>query len=136
LNEAAHVDETWPASEDLDLLRRRMAQSIEQIGRGRHAAGDRTLRQVICSLARRRDWQHAIEGALTLAAALLNRGRPKEARALLNDAKQYASAASRVDVFVDVAVLAAAASIDMGRLDEGEAMLHASLAAARSRGDA
>jgi hypothetical protein len=98
--------------------------------RGRHAAGDRTLRQVGASLARRHDWDHATEARLALATSLVRRGRPPDALAVLVDAREAAVHGARNDLLNRVAVLTGIALVDDGRLDEAEAVLSAVSASA------
>ena len=76
------------AGQPARLRRRRRVASPGDRGAGaapagRHAPGDRELRQAIGGLARRGDWEGASQGSLALAASLLKRGRPREAVAVL-----------------------------------------------------
>ena len=93
---------------------------------------DRLLRGVIGGLARRHDWPHALDGAIALAGSLLKRGRPQDARAVLADAKDYATRAGQDAGVIDVAIFTGLAWIDLARLDEAEGVLQAALAASRS----
>jgi DNA-binding NtrC family response regulator len=112
-----------------------MDAAIADLGRGRHAPGDRGLRFSVAGLARRNDWSHSVRGALALASSLLQRGRPRDAQDVLADAKEYAVNAGHQSSLMEVAVLAGVAWTDLARLDEAESVLHAALAAARSGGD-
>ena len=125
----------WPAPSDVAAHRKRLADALDLLARGRHAPAERGLRAVIGSLARRHDWHHAVRGELALAAALLRRGKARDARQVLVDARAFASQAGNDPLFLEIGVLAGYARLDEGRLDEAETMLRATLAAARA-GDA
>ena len=132
---AAPAARMWPAPSDVAAHRKRLADALDLLARGRHAPAERGLRAVIGSLARRHDWHHAVRGALALAAALLRRGKARDARQVLVDARAFASQAGNDPLFLEIGVLAGHARLDEGRLDEAETMLRATLAAARA-GDA
>jgi DNA-binding NtrC family response regulator len=123
---------TWPHPGELTALRRRLTAGIVDLDRGRHAIGGRTVRACVAALARRSDWPHATTGALALARSLLRRGHPDEAQAVLSDAARYASEHRDRIGAVDVAILAGIASTDLGRLDQGECVLRAAVAAAEA----
>jgi DNA-binding NtrC family response regulator len=125
----------WPAPGELAALRRRMDGAVRQLKQGRHEPGLRQLRQAIGGLARRDDWTEAADGAVILSSSLLRRGRVGEAQAALDQARQFASRASRAATLIDVAVLRGEASIDLARLDEAEAVLTAARSAALAAGD-
>jgi DNA-binding NtrC family response regulator len=80
----------WPAPGELAALRQRMDAALPILARGCWAKADRELRQTIGRLARRHDWTPAAIGAMKLAGALVERGRPRDAQALLDDAREYA----------------------------------------------
>ena len=126
----------WPAPGELAILRKRLQAAIALATQGRHAAGDRALRQVGASLARRHDWEHATEASLALAMSLVRRGRPREAHVILVDARDAAIHVSQNDVLNRIAVLTGVALLDDGRLDEAEAVLSAVVAAANGLEDA
>jgi hypothetical protein len=126
---------SWPAPGELAALKSRMESAIALVKGGRHAPGERALRAVLASLARRRDWHTAVTAALALAQALLRRGRPRDAQQVLGEATDYARNAGLDGSMVDVAVLSGTAWTDRGRLDEAESVLSASLTAAVSGGD-
>ena len=132
---AAPPARIWPAPSDVAAHRKRLADALDLLARGRHAPAERGLRAVIGSLARRHDWHHAVRGELALAAALLRRGKACGARQVLVDARAFASQAGNDPLFLEIGVLAGHARLDEGRLDEAETMLRATLAAARA-GDA
>jgi DNA-binding NtrC family response regulator/tetratricopeptide (TPR) repeat protein len=125
----------WPAPGELTALRRRTVSAVDLLKQGRHAPGERQLRQAVAGLARRDDWSHAGEGAIALASALLARGQPRSAQAVLDDAREYATRAGSEIALIDVAVLAAHAWIDLARLDEAESAAGAAVAAARGIND-
>ncbi len=126
----------WPAPGEIAALRRRMDGAMRQLETGRHAPGDRELRQAIGSLARRDDWTSARRGALALAASLLKRGRARDAQSTIEEARGHSvRAGGEESALVDVATLAGVAWTDLARLDEAESVLAAALAAARSHAD-
>jgi DNA-binding NtrC family response regulator/tetratricopeptide (TPR) repeat protein len=102
---------------------------------GRHAPGIRHLRQAVGSLARRAGWSDAAEGALALGSALLRRGRVRGAQSVLDEAQSYAARAGADRLLIEIATLCGEAWVDLARLDEGERVLAAALAAARAAGD-
>jgi DNA-binding NtrC family response regulator/tetratricopeptide (TPR) repeat protein len=126
---------TWPAPGELAALRRRVEAARAQLANGRHAPGIRHLRQAVGSLARRAGWSDAAEGALALGSALLRRGRVRDAQSVLEEAEGYASRAGADRLLVDIATLCGDGWVDLARLDEGERVLAAALAAARAAGD-
>jgi len=129
------TDAVWPAPRELAALRRRMDAALLLIRAGRHAPGIRQLRHAIGGLARRSAWSDAADGALTLASALLRRGRPRDAGAALAEARDYGGRAGRESVLIDAATLSGEAWIDLARLDEAEAVLAAGTTTARALGD-
>jgi DNA-binding NtrC family response regulator len=120
----------WPAPGELAMLRKRLQAAIALEGHGRHAAGDRTLRQVGASFARRHDWEQATEAGLALATSLVRRGRSREALGVLVDARDMAVHLDRSELSTRVAVLTGTALVDDSRLDEAEAVLSAASASA------
>ena len=80
-------------------------------------------------LARRGDWVAASDAALALAGSLLKRGRPRDAKAVLDGARPSCQRASHDDPSVALATLAGVAWTDLGRLDEAERVLSAAAAA-------
>jgi tetratricopeptide (TPR) repeat protein len=133
--ESSPVVCTWPAPGELAALRRRVEAARSQLECGRHAPGIRHLRQAIGGLARRAGWSDAAEGALALGSALLRRGRVRDAQSVLDEAQGYAARAGADRLLVDIATLCGEAWVDLARLDEGERVLAAALAAARAAGD-
>jgi DNA-binding NtrC family response regulator len=122
---------TWPAPGELAALRRRMDLALKDLHEGRHARGIRQLRQSIGGLARRDDWASAGRGAVALASTLLRRGRPREALAAIEQARQFAIRSDVDGTLVAIAVLAGEAWMDLARLDEAESVLGAAVSAAR-----
>ena len=135
---AAPQERQWRASGDLAVLRRRMAAAVGLIDAGRHAPGIRDLRRTVGALARRNLWSHARDGALALGAGLLKRGRPRDAQAALDAARQYCNRMGQeagLTGMIDVAAMYSDAWIDLARLDEAEACASSAVAAARAAGD-
>ena len=126
---------TWPAPGELAALRRRALLGAELVDRGRHAPGERLLRQTAASLARRSDWRHASQAALALGGSISRRGRSRDAQTVLSTAREYASRAGNQEALIDVAIRTGHVSIDLARVEEAETMLGAAVAAARAMSD-
>jgi DNA-binding NtrC family response regulator len=126
----------WPVAGELDVLRKRFEAAVALTSRGRHAAGDRALRQLTASLTRRHDWQRAGEAGFILATSLVKRGQPRDARAVLEQAREAAVHAGQHNWLNRIAVLTGVALIEEGRLDEAEAVLSAAVSAAIGLEDA
>jgi transcriptional regulator with GAF, ATPase, and Fis domain len=124
----------WPAPGELVALGRRIDAARRLLESGRHAPGERMLRQALGALVRRGAWAHAVEGALTLAGAMLKRGRARRAAEALDEAREYGSRAGNEEALARAAILAGCAWTDLTRLDEADSVLAAALAAARARG--
>jgi DNA-binding NtrC family response regulator len=122
----------WPAPGELAALRRRAATATALIDSGRCAPGVRGLRQTMSAFARRAAWTDASRTALTLGAALLERGRPREAQRVLTDAGEWVTRDGNPEALVDVAILTGTAWIDLARLDEAERVLSGALTAAKA----
>jgi DNA-binding NtrC family response regulator/tetratricopeptide (TPR) repeat protein len=120
---------------DLVMHRRRLESAVRAVGAGRHAPGERALRQTIGALSRRKDWVHAGEGQLALGSLLVRRGRLREAQATLETAADYWGRAGAHGRLVDVAVQRGVALIELARLDEAETVLSAAIATARPARD-
>ena len=125
----------WPAPGELAALRRRIDTATTAIAAGRHAPGTRDLRNAIGGLARRGAWLDAGNGALALAAALLHRGRTRDAQAAMDQGREYATRAGSDGQLIDLAILGGDAWIDLTRLDEADAVAATAVTAARAAGD-
>jgi DNA-binding NtrC family response regulator len=125
----------WPAPGELAGLRRRAELGAELVDRGRHAPGERVLRQAAASLARRGDWTHASQAALALGRSIARRGRPKDAQLVLSDAREYARRDGNEEALIDVAIRTGHVSIDLARLEDAETTLSVAVAAARAMSD-
>jgi len=133
--DAAAVASAWPAPGELATLRRRVEAACVQLAAGRHAPGIRHLRQAIGGLARRASWSDAADGAVSLAGALLRRGRARDAQVVLDEAQGYAVRAGSDRLLIDIATMTGDAWVSLARLDEAERVLGAALAAAKAGGD-
>jgi DNA-binding NtrC family response regulator len=125
----------WPAPGELAALRKRLDAAVVFVRTGRHVSGERLLRQIGASLARRHDWDHAVRAALALAESLIKRGRPRDAQSVLADARQSAAHGSQNDTIGKIAVLSGVAFTDDGCLDEAEAVLTSAVSAANGLQD-
>jgi DNA-binding NtrC family response regulator len=134
--EAATPPRAWPAPGELASLRRRLDCALGLIDRGRHAPGERALRQALGALARRGDWAYASAGGLALASLLLRRGRAQAALDVLRAGEEHRRRLNGVDASMDAAILAAHAWIDLARCDEAIASAGSAHDAARAAGDA
>ena len=133
---AAASATSWPSREELTTLRQRAASGATLLAAGRHAPGDRELRRAMTGLARRGDWTAAHDAALALAASLLRRGRPRDAKAVLDASGTSCHRASHDDPSIALAMLVGVAWTDLGRLDEAERVLSAAAAAGTAADDA
>jgi DNA-binding NtrC family response regulator len=135
---AAESDSTanWPTPGELTTLRRRVDNAANDLEGGRHARGMRQLRHAMAGLARRGDWITARRAAISLASALLTRGRPEDALKVLDAARRFAESCNGDRGLMDVALVGGEARVDLARLDEAESVLGAALAVARNLGDA
>jgi DNA-binding NtrC family response regulator len=122
------IGQCWPAPAEVAALSQKLDAAVERLEHGRWAAGDRTARQVIGSLARRHEWGTAARGATALADALVRRGRASEAIAVLGEAREYLGRAPGEshdrDILSRVAVVTGAAWTDMADLEKALAILH------------
>ena len=126
------------APEELIALRRRIDSAVQLIDAGRHAPGERLLRQATGAVLRRGDWATAGDGSLALAGLLLRRGRARDAQVALRHASDYwnrAAGPENLTKLVDVAVLNGTALIELAQVEQAETVLSAADAAARSAGD-
>jgi len=115
----------WPVPGDVLALRRHVEDGIRYLAHGRHAPGERRLRQAIGGLTRRSDWAGAAEGSLALAASLLKRGRPRDAKAVIDAAREACRKAPGDRMLIAAAALSGTALVDLGRLDAAETVLTA-----------
>jgi transcriptional regulator with GAF, ATPase, and Fis domain len=115
----------WPVPAEVTALRRQAQEGIRHLEDGRHAPGERDLRQAIGGLTRRGEWTEAAEGSLALAASMLKRGRPQDARVVLDGVRDVCRRAAGERLVILAATLSGSASIDLGRLDEAETVLAA-----------
>ncbi len=120
---------------ELVALARRVETGVQLIADGRHAPGERALRQAIGGLSRREEWAHAGHGSVALARLLLRRGRVRDAQTMLECAADYSRRDGDVSQLIDIAILGGVALTDLSRPDEAESALSAAVAAARSGHD-
>jgi len=127
---------SWPAPGELATLRRKLEAGLALLAAGRYVPGTRDLRIAVSGLARRGAWTDATDGACALASAALRRGRPRDAHAAVEEARDYTGRAGDDMRVLDLAILSGEASIDLARLDEAEGILATALTAARAARDA
>jgi transcriptional regulator with GAF, ATPase, and Fis domain len=132
---AAPATPAWPIPGEVASLRRQMQDGIRHLDDGRHAPGERDLRQAIGGLTRRSEWTDAADGSLALAASLLKRGRAHDAKAVIDAARDVCRRAAGDRLVIAAATLSGSASIDLGRLDEAETILAAAQAVAAQSDD-
>jgi DNA-binding NtrC family response regulator/tetratricopeptide (TPR) repeat protein len=125
----------WASPGELAMLRNRVGLAKAQLAAGRHAPALRQLRHVSSALARRDAWSDAAGATLTVARALLGRGRAREAVGLLDEARSYAERSGDHGSLLDAAILGGEARIDLIRFDEAETILAAAIATAVHWGD-
>ena len=115
----------WPIPAEVLALRQQIDSGIRHLDQGRHAPGDRDLRQAIGGLTRRAEWAGAAEGSLALAASLLKRGRPRDAKTVIDASREACRKSPGDGLLIGAATLSGTALIDLGRLDEAETVLAA-----------
>ena len=120
----------WPSPGELAVLRKRLQSACTLVSHGRHASGERLLRQVGAALARRRDWEQAARAFEALAIFLVRRGRLRDAHAALAEARESSVHLDDAGAVNRIAIQTGIALTDEARLDEAEAVLTAAAAAA------
>ena len=115
----------WPVPGDVLSLRQQIDEGVRRLDEGRHAAGERALRQAVGGLMRRGEWGSAADGSITLASSLLRRGRARDAKALLDGARESCRKAPGDLLLIRASALSGVALVDLGRLDEAETVLAA-----------
>src|ERR1043166_5539345 len=83
------------------------------------------MRQAIGGLMRRGEWSSAAEGSLALAGSLLKRGRPRDAKAAVEGARESCRKAQGDRLLIAEATLSGVALVDLGRLEEADTVLAA-----------
>ncbi len=125
----------WAPVGDVRALQHRMEAGNRLMADGRHGPGERLLRQTVGALARREQWRLAADGALALATGLLDRGRVRDARSVLDLGGEYCRRAGDEQRLLHLAILSGTVAIDLARPDEAETRLTSAVAAARARRD-
>ena len=115
----------WPVPGDVAELRRLADLGIRHLGEGRHAPGERELRQAIGALMRRGEWASAADASLALAGSLLKRGRPRDAKVIVDAAREPCRRSPGDGRLIGAATVSGSALVDLGRLDEAETVLGA-----------
>ena len=123
---------SWPPDVEQHLRRGERAAAFARAGC--HAAAERLFRDVAGALERRRACAPAARTTLTLAALLIERGRPGAAEERSRDAVRLAEAGQAAALASEARAWEAWARIDQGRLTEAESILRAVLLTAEARG--
>ena len=113
----------WPVPGEVVALRQQIEEGVRQLDDGRHAPGERGLRRAIGALLRRGEWAGAAEGSIALASSLLKRGRPRDAKAVLDGARESCRKSPGDRLLISAATLSGVALVDLGRLEEAETVL-------------
>ena len=116
--------------------RRRASEGLQLAKRGRHAAGERLLRDAAGALERRGDEAWAGRTALDLGRVLHWRGRVREAARAFEQARACFDRCGLSVASIRAAVYLGLAWTDAGRLREAEAALRAASMAAAEAGSA
>ena len=114
---------------ELKKLADRASRALELGRSGRHAAAERTLREVAGSLARRQAFELAATTATDLGRVLLERGRAPAAERAFEEAAQYGRSAGVPGADEDARLWQATARIDIARLTDAESVARAVLLA-------
>jgi DNA-binding NtrC family response regulator len=127
----------WPAHEDATgsgvahaRARSRSVDGIRLAKQGRHAAGERLLREAAGALARRGDDVWAGRATLDLGRVLHWRGRARDAGAAFEQARKYFDRCGWSAASIRATVYLGLVWTDNGRLPEAEAALRAAAIAA------
>jgi DNA-binding NtrC family response regulator len=115
----------WPIPAEVLALRQQVEDGIHHLDQGRHAPGERNLRQAIGGLTRRGEWASAAQGSLALATSLLKRGRPRDAKTVIDAAREACRKSPGDGLLIGAATLSGTALVDLGRLDQAETVLAA-----------
>src|SRR5262245_8560911 len=119
-----------PASSMTEEVRRQIARAAradEFVRRGRHAAAERLLRDVIGALLRRRALVPAVQALLSLGRLVLERGRATDAERLFDEAAGHAHAGHDEALSLSARIWQAAARTDAGQLTAAESLCRAAL---------
>ncbi|HMD33324.1 MAG TPA: sigma 54-interacting transcriptional regulator [Vicinamibacterales bacterium] len=127
---------SWASPCELATLRSRVIAARADLAAGRHAPALRALRQAASAFARRDAWGDAAAAGLATAAALLARGRAREALLALDDVRGDADRCGDEATILDVAILSGEARVDAMRFGEAEQILAAAVATAMNAQDA
>jgi DNA-binding NtrC family response regulator len=118
-----------------------VARYVEHVARaetfvraGRHAAGERLLRESAGALERRRVFDLAASAQTALGRLLLERGRAADADGMFEAAARAAGAAQDEEAAVAARVWQASARCDAGRLTASEAIARAAVMASHRGG--
>ena len=114
---------------ELAKLVERANRALDFSQSGRHAAAERTLREVVGSLSRRQAFQPAVATALKLGRMLLERGRAPAAERAFEEAAQYGRSSGIAGVEDEARLWQATARTDIGRLTDAESVARAVLLA-------
>jgi transcriptional regulator with GAF, ATPase, and Fis domain len=125
----------WPVPAEVLALKRQLDDGVRHLAEGRHAPGERQLREAVGGLTRRGEWTGAAEGWLALAASLLKRGRARDAKAIVDGAREACRKGAGDRLLISAATLSGVALVDLGRLDEAETVLSAALTVAAHADD-
>jgi transcriptional regulator with AAA-type ATPase domain/tetratricopeptide (TPR) repeat protein len=120
----------WPIASDVVRLRQQLSGALAAHDHGRRSNADRTARALAGALARRGDFGPAAAGLLALADACRRRGRPREVRRLLDEARDCAERAGDGVTLADIALCSGLAALDAGMLTDAEALVRTAVAAA------
>ncbi|HEY1303689.1 MAG TPA: sigma-54 dependent transcriptional regulator [Vicinamibacterales bacterium] len=122
-----------PASMTEEVRRQiaRAARADEFVRRGRHAAAERLLRDVIGALLRRRALVPAVHASISLGRLVLERGRAVDAERLFDEAAGHAHAAHDEALSLSARIWQAAARTDAGQLTAAESLCRAAVVTGR-----
>jgi DNA-binding NtrC family response regulator len=126
----AHAVRPPAIPDDVARQLHRAARAGEFIREGRHAAGERLLRDVAASLVRRQASAAAATTFVALGRLLLERGRSQAADATFGDAVSQAEAARDEPLIASCRLWQAAARTDAGQLTAAESLCRSVLIAA------
>ena len=126
---AVRPSSTTPHAADIERHIERGNRAFDFQRIGRHAAGERLLRDVSAALARRHALVPAAAALVALGRLLLERGRANDAEQACDEAARLAPADEGESVTLDARLWQVAARTDAGRLTEAESLCRAVLLA-------
>jgi DNA-binding NtrC family response regulator len=127
-----HIVGSWADARGLTHLKTQADNGVKHLRSARAAEAERMVRAAAAGLARRQAWADAGGVALQLGQHLAARGRPRSAREIMEQAREWIAAANDAALSIRAATLTASVWIDLAHLDAAENLLRGAVAGSRS----